>query len=317
MASDRPAPTPSLSVVLCTYNRADLLVDALQALVDQSADSPPYEVVVVDNNSTDRTREVVESFVPRGIVRYTFEPRQGLSSARNHGTSVARSELVAFTDDDVRVTPTWVRTIVDGFAANPDAAIVGGRVEADWPEPPPPWLRETGDAPLALLDFGDDPFRITPARPVCLIGANIAVRRQLLERLGGFSTALQRVRDGIGSTEDSDLQVRAIASGASAVYDPRIVVRAQVPRDRLLKPYHRAWHAGHGRFYAIMRDPAFERSRLGTFLGIPAHVYRSLVKETAAWVSSLVARRSATAFAHELRLRFLYGFAVQRIFNRR
>ena len=100
------------------------------------------------------------------------------------------------------------------------------------------------------------------------------------------------------------------------MYDPRIVVRAPVPRQRLTKQYHRAWHSGHGRFYALMRDPSFERSRLGTFRGVPAHVYRSALGEAAAWGASLLARRHAAAFAHELRLRFLFGFARQRILRR-
>ena len=317
MASDVSISRPALSVVLCTYNRSHLLGDALHALLDQAADSPPYEVIVVDNNSNDGTRDVVESFLSRGIVRYAFEPRQGLSTARNHGIALARADLIAFTDDDVQVSSTWVQRIVQVFEANPDVAMAGGKVEPVWNEPPPPWLQEAGDAPLALADFGAEAFRITPERPVCLIGANVAVRRGMVERIGGFSTAVQRVRDGIGSTEDNDFQVRALAAGGTALYDPLIVVRAPVPRDRLVKEYHRAWHTGHGRFYALMRDPSFERSRLGTFLGVPAHVYRSAVREAAAWASSLVVRRSATAFAHELRLRFLCGFAVQRIFNRR
>ena len=100
------------------------------------------------------------------------------------------------------------------------------------------------------------------------------------------------------------------------MYDPRIVVRALVPRERLMKRYHRAWHSGHGRFYALMRDPSFERSGLGTLLGVPAHVYRSALGEAAAWVGSVLARRNAAAFAHELRLRFLCGFAAQRILQR-
>ena len=100
------------------------------------------------------------------------------------------------------------------------------------------------------------------------------------------------------------------------MYDPRIVVRALVPRERLMKRYHRAWHSGHGRFYALMRDPSFERSSLGTLLGVPAHVYRSAIREAVAWVGNVVARRNAAAFAHELRLRFLCGFAAQRILQR-
>jgi glycosyltransferase involved in cell wall biosynthesis len=311
-----PVDPPIVSVVLCTYNRSHLLAAALDALLRQVPDTPPYEAIVVDNNSTDATRQVVEPFTVSGIVRYVFEPRQGLSHARNHGVSIARVDLVAFTDDDVRVTSTWIRSIVQAFAENPHVDMVGGKVEPIWEDAPPPWLRESGDAPLALADFGEEAFRLSSDRAVCLIGANVAMRRRLFERAGNFSPDVQRVRDGIGSTEDYEFQRRALAVGASAMYDPRIVVRAPIPQERLMKRYHRAWHSGHGRFYALMRDPSFERSRLGTLLGVPAHVYRSAIGEAAAWVASVLTRRNAAAFAHELRLRFLCGFAAQRILRR-
>ena len=101
-----------------------------------------------------------------GVVRYEFEPCQGLSVARNHGVSIARADLIAFTDDDVRVSSTWIQSIVRAFNDNSDVDMVGGKVEPAWEEAPPPWLREAGDAPLALADFGEDAFRITPEAAV-------------------------------------------------------------------------------------------------------------------------------------------------------
>jgi glycosyltransferase involved in cell wall biosynthesis len=312
--SSNPA-AADVSVVLCTYNRAARLADALAALVDQR-DAPPYEVVVVDNNSTDDTRTVIARFASTGVVRYASEPIQGLSYARNRGAAVARADLLAFTDDDVRVGPDWVRSIADAFAEQPDVEMVGGRVEPDWEGEPPAWLPDAGYAPLALVDYGAAPFRIAPDEPRCLIGANVAIRRRALERLHGFSAHVQRIGDGIGSTEDHEFQARLLDSGAVAFYDPRITVRAAVPRERLSKRYHRAWHKGHGRFYALMRDPLFERSRAGTVLGVPAHVYRAAVGEAWAWAASLLRGRRSLAFAHELKLRFLAAFAVERIFQR-
>ena len=301
--------------MLCTYNRAARLADALTALVCQ-VDAAPYEVVVVDNNSTDDTPRVIARFVAGGGVRYTSEPVQGLSHARNRGVAVARADVLAFTDDDVRVGPTWIRSIARAFAEHPDVDMVGGRVEPEWEAEPPAWLTDAGHAPLALVDYGAEPFQVRPEDPVCLIGANVAVRRRVVERVGGFAPRLQRVADGVGSTEDHDFQTRLIGSGATALYDPRMAVRAIVPRERLSKRYHRAWHRGHGRFYALMRDPLFEQSRAGTVLGVPAHVYRSAIGEASAWASSLLRGRRSVAFAHELRLRFLTAFAVQRIFQR-
>ena len=303
-----------VSVVLCTFNRATLLADALVALVRQT-DAPPHEVVVVDNNSTDGTGQVAGQFAAAGV-RCVREPAQGLSYARNLGVATASADIIAFTDDDVRVDATWIRSIARAFAENPDVDMVGGKVEPQWGAEPPSWLRQAGHAPLALVDYGAEPLRITPAVPRCLIGANVAIRRRALERLHGFSTRLQRVGDGIGSTEDHEFQMRLLATGGAALYDPRIVARAVVPRERLSKRYHRAWHQGHGRFYALMRDPLFERSRAGAVFGVPAHVYRSAAGEASAWALSLLRGRPSAAFAHELKLRFLAAFARQRIFQR-
>ena len=312
-SSDRA--DPEISVVLCTYNRSSLLTDALTALVGQT-DAPGYEVVVVDNNSSDNTRDVIARFVGRGTVRSVFEPVQGLSHARNRGIATSTGAIVAFTDDDVRVSPMWVRSIATAFAEHPDVDVVGGKVDPEWEGEPPAWLRQTGYAPLALVDYGAEPFRINPAHPHCLIGANLAIRRRALERVRGFSPLVQKVGNRLGSTEDHLCQMQLLNAGAAALYDPRIAVRAVVPRERLAKRYHRAWHRAHGRVYALMRDPLFERSNAGTVLGVPAHVYRSAIGEATAWVASLLRGRRSVAFAHELKLRFLAGFAVQRIFER-
>ena len=112
---------PAVSVVLCTFNRSHLLGEAIEALLNQTPGTPLYEVVVVDNNSTDATREVVGRFMGSGIVRYEFEARQGLSAARNHGVAMSRAGILAFTDDDVRVDSTWVRSIVRTFDASPNS----------------------------------------------------------------------------------------------------------------------------------------------------------------------------------------------------
>lgn len=312
-SSDRAG--PEISVVLCTYNRSTLLATALAALVRQT-DAPRYEVVVVDNNSTDDSRQVIDLFSSTSIIRYAFEEVQGLSHARNRGIATATADILAFTDDDVRVSPTWVRSIARAFAEHPDVDVVGGKVEPEWEADPPTWLAQASHAPLALVDYGPEAFRIEPSQPRCLIGANLAIRRRALERVHGFSPRVQRVRAGVGSTEDQDCQIRLLNAGALALYDPWIVARAVVPRERLSKRYHRAWHMGHGRFYALMRDPVFERSSTGTLLGVPAHVYRSAIGEATAWAASLLLGRRSAAFTHELKLRFLTAFAVQRIFER-
>jgi glycosyltransferase involved in cell wall biosynthesis len=117
----------AVTVVLCTYNRATLLAPAIQRLLSQSADAPRYEVVLVDNNSVDDTRAVIERHIASSVppVRYVFEPRQGLSHARNAGIAAARSDIVAFTDDDVLVAEDWVQVIKRAFDVHPDIECLG------------------------------------------------------------------------------------------------------------------------------------------------------------------------------------------------
>lgn len=309
-------PAPDVSVILCTFNRAVELRGALHALLQQGPTPPPYEILIVDNNSRDETPEVVRAFASSGLVTYLFEPEQGLSAARNHGIRHARGAILAFTDDDVRVDPAWVTTIQSAFAQHQDVDFLGGKVLPVWPQPPPGWLTPAGWAPLALVDYGDRPREVDRGNPICLVGANLAVRRSAVDRVGPFSTRLQRVGAGIGSTEDHELELRMLAAGCRGLYEPSVVVRAAVPLERLRRGYHRAWHLGHGRYYALMHEPQFERTVRAIF-GVPAHVYRAALFSLGGWLRDLLLLRRAAAFAHELRLRFLVGFTRQRLRDRR
>ena len=192
---------PDVSVNICTYNRCGILSEALEGVLSQQIrDGKRYEVIVVDNNSTDETRQVVESFVARGHenLRYVFEGRQGLSHARNAAVSAARSPILAFTDDDVRVKPDWVATIKRMLDNHPEVDCVGGKVLPHWTFAPPSWLTSEHWAPLALVDYGDQPFYVNAGNQLCLLTANMAIRKDALERIGGFQPALQRVQNRVG-----------------------------------------------------------------------------------------------------------------------
>lgn len=301
-----------LSVVMCTFNRGELLKDALNSVLSQPA-SPAVELIVVDNNSTDSTREIVERLAATDDrVQYVFEPRQGLSYARNTGIAAARAPLIAFTDDDVRVRSDWTMQIVRAFREHHDVGMVGGRVLPIWPSSPPAWLTRDHWAPLALADHGDEPIAVTPHRPICLVGANMAYRRDVFDAIGGFATNLQRVGEGIGSLEDHEFLLRALTAGRTGRYDPQMVVHAEVQANRLQRGYHRRWHYGHGHFHALLKSPEVERSARGTVLGVPAHLYRQAAADAAGWLRSVASRDSARAFHHELRLRFFAGFFLTR-----
>ena len=276
-----------VSVVLSTYNRADRLALALDALLAQVG-SAPYEVIVVDNNSSDRTAAVVSQMAAaNGRLRYVFEPRQGLSHARNTGIALARAPIVALTDDDVRVASDWIAQLKRTFDAHPEIDYVGGRIMPHWLVPPPAWLTQAHWSPLALQDYGDEPLVSGRERAVCLVGANLAFRRRVFDIVGVFTPALGRVRDGIGSTEDHDMQLRAWRGGMRGLYVPGLRAVADVTPDRVTQDYHRRWHRGHGRHCAMMRlrelvpadlGPLSEPRDIVTLFGAPAFVYADLAR---------------------------------------
>jgi glycosyltransferase involved in cell wall biosynthesis len=286
----------------------------MERLLNQQSRGVSYEVIVVDNNSTDGTREVVESFVGAGHtnLRYVFEPRQGVSYARNAGIQRARAPIVAFADDDVVVARDWIEVIKRGFDAHAGVACLGGKVLPEWKTDPPKWLTRENWPPLALQDYGDEPFYVNGENPLCLVSANLAFRREVFSRTGLFAPELQRVKDGIGSMEDLELLIRYWRAGGQSLYLPELVVTTEVPAARTTKEYHRRWHQGHGRFYALMRSADFERSSKRALFGVPAHLYRQSAIDAANLVLRSMPGGSGRAFFYETRLRFFAGFFKER-----
>jgi len=303
--------SPDLSVVICTYNRPELLRLALETLLRQRPMGLTYEVVVVDNNSTPETRAVVDELAQSDSrLRYVRETRQGNAYARNTGVTSARAPIVAFLDDDVTVRDNWLEIIPHAFRET-NAGFVGGKVLPRWEEPPPSWLDSANWAPIAALDYGDSPFAITSENPLCLLTANIAFKKEMFSQHGEFSPAVQRTGDSIGSLEDHEFLTRLLRAGVIGAYVPELIVDAYVGSERMTKEYHRRWHTGHGHFYAVMNDPEWERSSY-RLLGVPGHLYKETARNALAWFSQMLAGKTDDAFTHECRLRFFRGFFLQR-----
>jgi GT2 family glycosyltransferase len=308
-----------VSIVMSTYNRAAMLPRALAALLAQSR-AVPHEIIVVNNNSTDDTAAVVQRHVEEHPerVRYVFEGRQGLSYGRNAGIRAARGSIIAFTDDDVDVAPDWLERLAAAFAACPGAAYIGGRVLPRWKTPPPRWLTTAHWSPLALQDYGDKPLEAGAARPICLVGANLAFRADVFKRVGLFTGQFGRIRDGIGSTEDHDMQLRIWQAGLHGMYVPEVVMLAEIQPDRFDRSYHRRWHRGHGRHCARMRlremvpadmAPMGRPANLMMLYGAPAFVYREVALTARRWVEAVVRRRDPLFYSD--RMRFLTSYLAE------
>ena len=308
---------PDVSVVISTANRSDSLEPTLRSLANQQLpEDIEFEIIVVDNNSTDRTRAVVDRAVSDGLkeVRYEFEPRQGVSYGRNLGIRSARSPIVAFTDDDNDVSPEWIQTIVKTFAERPDIDVIGGPIFPRWPAEPPQWLDRRHWSPLAVVDYGADAFCSNAANPVCLLTANLAVRRPAFDRVGTFSPEFPR-------GQDHEFLIRFWRAGGQALYVPALVAYARIQPERLERRYHRAWHARHGRIASRMRlqeivGPAGaileEPVEALAFRGTPTFVYRELFEEAGRFLAALPRRDSSLTFYHANRVRYLAGYVRQR-----
>ena len=302
---------PDVSVVICTYNRGELLKQALESVAAQRAGDVRYEVLIVNNNSTDETQQVIDAFVAgRDGWRALFEARQGLSYARNTGIEHARAPIIAFTDDDIVVSPTWIGEIKRAMDEHPEVDFIGGKVLPRWTSAPPAWLTKRHWVPLAVVDHGDEPFTVSLSRPWCMVGANLSIRKQALVKAGGFSPRFQRVKDSIGSTEDHEFQYRLWQEGRLGMYVPSVVVESDVQEDRLRKAYHRRWHAGHARFSAMMGTETITDDMPELF-GMPACFIRLMAEHGTGWITSTATGRSDQAFHHENKIRFLINYVRQ------
>ena len=310
----------TVSIVISTYNRCDQLPIAVNACLAQQTDVP-YEVIVVDNNSSDGTRRWVEARMAssHGRLRYVFEPKQGLPHARNAGIDAARGRYIAFTDDDVHVAPDWVASIARAFAMHPDVDMIGGKVLPRWPGPLPRWFSRWQWAPLALQDKGEAPMVVDASNAApCLIGASFAFRREVFERIGPFDPAYTRA-------QDREIQVRLWRAKGRGLYVPDMVVWVDVPGERLTKPYFRFWYTRSGRYASRMRllDLIDRDGRMAEppapgreLFGCPGFIFRQIVEHAAGAVRALARRDEALAFFHENKVRFLVAYAAERFRTR-
>jgi glycosyltransferase involved in cell wall biosynthesis len=242
-----------ISVCIGTYNRADLLTQTLKSVRNSTYPPDEMEVVVVDNNSTDRTRDVAErarSWFPH--FNYVLEKKQGSSYARNTGIQSSRGDIICFLDDDTTVDPNYF-TAVDDVFSRYDCAGVGSRIIPEWNCPKPTSFAIDGpynvsDGFLVRFDKGDNEEELIRS----WFGAGMSIRRSALEKHGLFAEHLSRVGRIEGMGEDSDIFHRLKAAGELLIYAPKALVFHPVDAERLTKTFVRRWHFEHGKFLAVV-----------------------------------------------------------------
>jgi glycosyltransferase involved in cell wall biosynthesis len=249
-----------VTVAICTWNRASLLDQTLARLAELAVpDAFAWEVLVVDNGSTDETAEVLARHAAALPLRCAREERRGLSHARNRAAAEARGELIAWTDDDVQVDTDWLTAYADGTRQFPDADFFGGPILPWFDAAPPEWIAASlsviGSA-FALCDLGPSRRPLTAQR--LPYGANFAVRTAA-QRRHLFDPALGRVGDELLSGDENEMMRRMLTDGHAGMWLPEARVRHLVPRERMTLDYVRQYYRGIGRTDVRVRGGAAPR----------------------------------------------------------
>ena len=245
--------TPVISAVICTHNRAEYLKKALDSLRTQSLPRNRYEIIVVDNCSTDTTKDVVQAFEDITPIVYLHEARIGLSYARNAGWRVAKGDYVAYLDDDAIASHEWLEKIVATFnVVEPTPGCVGGKTEPVWEAPRPTWLSDQLVVGLSVVDWTSSPRFLKDLTTEWLVGANIAFPIDVLESTGGFPVEIGRIGRGMLSGEEIFLMKQIMKTGRGCFYNAEIHAFHHIHKSRLAKSWFRRRYYWQGVSDAVM-----------------------------------------------------------------
>ncbi|HWO43707.1 MAG TPA: glycosyltransferase [Candidatus Eisenbacteria bacterium] len=230
--------TVLISAVVCTHNRAGYLATALESLLRQTLPARHYEIIIVDNRSTDDTASVVGQFSSLRSVRYVYEPALGLAPARNTGWRQASGRYVAYLDDDAVASSRWLEKIIEVFEnVTPRPGCVGGKTEPIWEAPRPGWLDDRLLAALSIIDWSSTPHFINDLSAEWLVGTNIAFPRDVLQTIGGFVPGLDRRGAQLMSSGDVFLERQLLNAGYFCYYHPEVSVSHHITPSRLSKSW--------------------------------------------------------------------------------
>jgi glycosyltransferase involved in cell wall biosynthesis len=250
-----------MSVVIGTLNRSDMLEPSLRSLLRQTTAPGTFEIIVVDNGSTDRTIPLVESLIAEApYMRLVHEPKRGLSNARNRGIAEARTPLVAFFDDDGVAEPDWAERILAVFRDEPDTGAVGGRIHVRWPADRPSWMGASLEGYYGHFDCGDRRREIT--LPTYPFGPNMVIRRDRLQQIGGFRSELGPTGRNLMACGETDLFQRLHQQPLKVIYEPAAVVHHVVPAERATRKWSLVRSFRHGICSATMAFLNGDRRRV-------------------------------------------------------
>lgn len=266
-----------ISFIICTYNREKYIYECLSRL-GRNTVKDGWEIVLVNNNSTDNTAAECERFVkdymPKNY-RYFVETQQGLSFARNRGIAEAHGDWFVFLDDDTMVEPDYIANLQKNLKEHSEAKAFGGSIDPFFEGEAPAWLSPWTMIFVSAIDLGNAvvPFK-NKQYP---IGANMGISRAAIERVGVFNTALGRVGNNLMGGEEKDIFNRIRQAGIEILYFPDIKVRHCIPPKRTTKEFIAKLGSGVG------QSEKLRTQRIGTF----AYMNR-LLSECIKWCGTIV-----------------------------
>ena len=266
---------PSISVIICTYNRDKFIGEALNCLAKQTLPAGNFEIIVVDNRSTDNTASIAKKFIadhPELQARYVMEPNRGLSFARNRGIQEARASIVTYIDDDAEVTPHFLESIVSFLQANSSVVGVGGKVIPKYSESgEPKWISKYLNGFVGRMDFGDRPKQFD-SKMKYPTGCNMTYTKEILQKAGGFNNELTFRSD------DKYIFHQVTKISDNVYYVPEALLYHNIDNDRLSFPNFKKLFLKSGNEEKIR-----VRSEIGT-PGIVRKFFELIFKTTAATV---------------------------------
>lgn len=235
-----------LSIVICTYNRERYIAESVRAALNQTASKDLYQVIVVNNNSQDRTDEICRKLLEEDKLQFDYfiETNQGNSFARNRGIHESKGEIIAFIDDDAMMEPAYVSNLLDFYRNNPGVDAVGGRIYPRYEEKKANWLSPVLMPLIAALDMGNSPRPFRWGK--FPIGANMSFRRQVFEKIGVFNVELGRIGTNLQGGDEKDVFARMRLENRTIWYCPDVVVHHVIPASRLEVSYIRRMGIGVG-----------------------------------------------------------------------
>lgn len=302
----------NISIIICTYNRTESLNRTLESINAMTVpDELSWELIVVDNNSKDNTKQFVENFIKTSGLncRYVFEEKQGVSHARNSGIKNSKGGIVAFLDDDVIVTPDWLVKVDCAFKEYEPSVVWGKvllKIDGGYTE----WFSKKIAGALGEWDRGDKIFFADINDYYMIgIGANMSFKKDVFEKIGLFRTDLGRVGNKTLMGEESELFWRIMDFGGKCIYYPFATVYHCIESNKFNKGYLRRCHYNIGEWRVFQEEHKLQNSI--NLFRIPKWKYRIALGDLFTFISHAVRRDSAKAFFYELQVIVFIGYLLR------